>query len=235
MILYDGFISQIKNMNGIEDGKIKPYSVPKIESSEKNTVLFSKDTAFELGGSQKKCVSTLLVSSDIKFENKVTLVGPDISDIKTDSPFAKVLFLEIDDVNEEIAFEKIKELEHFRYRYSVEGFMSRASALSMREQIRVSKNTVKKGVSFFDYGNSVVSRYLEHPLVKSAEILIVTAENFDYGYLTEIAEKIKNTTSALNHILDNVLFDCKSCNLKEICDEVEGMKELHIKQMKNPQ
>ena len=46
-----------------------------------------------------------------------------------------------------------------------------------------------------------------------------------------LAVKIKRTTSALNHILDNV-FDCSTCNLKEICDEVEGMKELHIKKAK---
>ncbi len=108
--------------------------------------------------------------------------------------------------------------------------MTRASALSMREQIRVSKKAVKKGITFADYGSVLLQEYLKNPIVKSAQIIFITQfEKFDE--LLMLADKIKSTTSALNHILDNV-FDCSTCNLKEICDEVEGMKELHIKKAK---
>ena len=40
---------------------------------------------------------------------------------------------------EQDTFNKIKELEALRYHLSVDGFMTRASALNMREQIRISK------------------------------------------------------------------------------------------------
>ena len=50
--------------------------------------------------------------------------------------------------------------------------------------------------------------------------------------LNSVAKKISQTTSALNHIFDNVMFDCSTCNLKEICDEVDGLKELHLKTVK---
>ena len=147
-----------------------------------------------------------------------------------DTAFGKIVFLEIEEIDEETAFDRIKELELIRYNCSPDGFMTRASALSMREQIRVSKKAVKKGITFADYGSVLLQEYLKNPIVKSAQIIFITQfEKFDE--LLMLADKIKSTTSALNHILDNV-FDCSTCNLKEICDEVEGMKELHLKKAK---
>ena len=106
--------------------------------------------------------------------------------------------------------------------------MTRASALNMREQIRVGKNAVKSGASFADYGQKLIDTFLQNEKVKSVEVVFLT--DFDgYKELNSVAEKIKETTSALNHILDNVMFNCSTCNLKPICDEVEGMKELHQK------
>lgn len=229
MQLYDGFISQFGEIMDKNNMRSEAYKPSELKPASKNNVLLLKDTAFELGGSSQKCVSTLAVTSSMHFSNKTYVLGEDIADIKGDSPFAKIVLLEIDDIDEEAAFSKIKELEHIRYQFCPEGFMARASALSMREQIRVSKTAVKQKVSFFDYGNAVMGEYLKNPIVRSVALILITDKNFDYDRLSEISEKIKETTSALNHILDNVLFDCKSCNLKEICDEVEGMKELHMK------
>jgi len=230
MKLYDGYITRIKELcGGFPDIKT-PYGKPKLKCTDKNDVLFLKDTAYELGGSQQKCVSTLAVTDGMKFDNVTRLIGRDIADISSDCPFAKIVLLEIGNIDDDNAFDAIKSLEHLRYRVCPEGFMARASALNMREQIRVSKKTVKKKISFADFGNALIAEYLKMPNVKSVEIILITDPSFDYGALGEVAEKIKETTSALNHIFDNILFDCKNCNLKEICDEVEGMKELHMKQ-----
>ena len=109
--------------------------------------------------------------------------------------------------------------------------MTRASALSMREQLRVSKKAVKSKVSFADLGNALIDEYLKNPIVKSVQVIFIT-EFDDFHALLMLADKIKSTLSALNHILDNVIFDCSTCNLKPICDEVEGMKELHMKKAK---
>jgi hypothetical protein len=35
-------------------------------------------------------------------------------------------------------------------------------------------------------------------------------------------------TSTLTHILEGLPTDCSVCQLKDVCDEVEGMKELHF-------
>ena len=38
----------------------------------------------------------------------------------------------------------------------------------------------------------------------------------------------KDVTGTLTHILEVLPTDCSVCALKDICDEVEGMKELHF-------
>lgn len=230
MRLYNNLINEIKdNLNA------KTLSSNKItlNTSDKNSVIFLSDTAFELGGNNKPCVSSLAVTSDIEFSNSIYLQGPDLNEIKADSPFGKFVFVQVEDFeNEQDTFNKIKELEALRYHLNVDGFMTRASALNMREQIRVSKKAIKSGVSFADYGNTLLQEYLKFDNVKSAEIYFVTDFN-DFEKLNSIAKKISQTTSALNHIFDNVMFDCSTCNLKEICDEVDGLKELHLKKVKS--
>jgi CO dehydrogenase/acetyl-CoA synthase beta subunit len=178
------------------------------------------------------CVSTTAVSSDIEFDNGVYLVGKDLCQIKKDCQFAKVVFIQTEDMqDDDVAFNTIKDLEGMCYRFSLDGFMTRSSALNMREQIRVSKKAIKNKLSFGDYGKALVEEYLKNPAVKSVQIYFVTGI-VDFDILSKNAQKIKETTSALNHILDNILFDCSSCKLKDLCDEVEGMKELHMKNSK---
>jgi hypothetical protein len=36
-------------------------------------------------------------------------------------------------------------------------------------------------------------------------------------------------TDSLNHIYENLKMDCSVCGQKAICDEVEGLKEMHMK------
>ncbi len=227
MVLYNGFINRLNEL--VKEKKELSRSTKNLQDGSKNDIIFGKDTAFELGGSQKPCVSTLAVSSDMHFSNKTYLVGRDLPQITGDSPFGKIVLAEIDEqTDDDTAFNTVKELEQIKYRFYVRDFMTRASALNMREQIRVGKNAVKNGVTFADYGQKLIDAFLQNEKVKSVEVVFIT--DFDgYRELNSVAEKIKDTTSALNHILDNVMFDCSSCNLKPICDEVEGMKELHQK------
>ena len=229
MRLYNNLINEIKS---ILSGANVVLSKNNLNVSNKNSVIFLSDTAYELGGNQKPCVSSLAVSGDMEFSNSVHLLGNDLDKIKTDSPFGKFVFIQIEEYeNEQETFDKIKELEALRYHLSVDGFMTRASALNMREQIRISKKVIKSGVTFGDYGNALLNEYLKFSYVKSAEIYFVTDFD-DFEKLNSVAKKISQTTSALNHIFDNVMFDCSTCNLKEICDEVDGLKELHLKNVK---
>ena len=40
-------------------------------------------------------------------------------------------------------------------------------------------------------------------------------------------------TEAIDHISKNVVMNCSSCSLQKVCNEVEGLKELHFGKAKN--
>ena len=42
------------------------------------------------------------------------------------------------------------------------------------------------------------------------------------------AKKADDITKTLSHILDGLPTDCGHCSLKSVCDEVEGMREMHM-------
>ena len=46
--------------------------------------------------------------------------------------------------------------------------------------------------------------------------------------LKPFAGKVDDITKTLTHILDGLPTDCGHCSMKPICDEVDGMRELHL-------
>ena len=73
----------------------------------------------------------------------------------------------------------------------------------------------------------MIEKFTDLEYIKNSKILQFVKGEID----SAINEQI-NCESSLNHIFDNVMFDCSTCNLKEICDEVDGLKELHLKNVK---
>lgn len=198
----------------------------------KNEVVLLRDTAFELGGSGLSAVGCNLVTSEKIGESGVSIIGRDLCDIKKDCAFARISIIEIDDVaDEQAAYNAIRKIEYVKYHIFPEGYMMRTSSESLREQVRVSKTAIKKGISFEKTGNALIDKYMENSIVRAVRILYITDEGFDFGKIREIAVKSNEITKTLNHALNTINFDCSTCNLKPICDEVEGMRELHFKNL----
>ena len=66
--------------------------------------------------------------------------------------------------------------------------------------------------------------------MKALKLLDIISEN-DKRIIAEMkkdAKKVRDITKTLSKILEGMATDCHSCSLKEICDEVEGLKELHF-------
>jgi len=60
------------------------------------------------------------------------------------------------------------------------------------------------------------------------KIIFITDPSIDYDALKKNAKLADGITSTLTHILEGLPTDCSVCQLKDVCDEVEGMKELHF-------
>ena len=195
-------------------------------------LVLQKDAAYELGASGKGSANYVLYtsSSELVSGDKVLLYGPDLRDIRSDCDFARIVLLRVGvlDGDDETVYRTLKDIEFAKYHIYPEGYMVRMSPESFREQIRVSRKALSSGISFRTIGNSYVREYKKDVNVLNATVIFITDPSFDYKAMRDLAKKSGEVTGTLTHILEGLPTDCSVCSLKDICDEVEGMKELHF-------
>ena len=200
-----------------------------IGSSE---LVLQKDAAYELGAAGKGSANYVLFTSspELVSKDQVLLYGPDLKDIKGDCDFARIVLLRVgvlDDDNDKV-YRILKDIEFAKYHVYPEGYMVRMSPENYREQVRVSKQAIKRGISFRGIGASYIKAYKKDSNVLNATVIFVTAAGFDFKAMKDLAKKSNEATNTLATILEGLPTDCSVCSLKGICDEVEGMKELHF-------
>lgn len=189
-----------------------------------NQVILQRDTAFELDG-----VGFNLVTSD-EVEDGVVVIGSNLNAIASDCRFARISIVQIDGVeDEQKAYNLIKKVEYVKYHHFPDGYMIRTSSRSHKEVVRISKAAIKNGISFQSVGSLLIDKYKENPAVKGVKVIFITNPDAPFDKIEETAQKNSRIAETLNHIMNSVKFDCDTCSLKPVCDEVEGMKELHFK------
>ena len=149
---------------------------------------------------------------------------------ETIDDIARITVLRTEDITkdgEQAAFAIIKGIETKKYGVYPEGYMIRAAAFSNREQARVSRKALDKGLTFEQVGNLFIRQYRRSRFVRAAKVIFITLPQAPYRELDSLAARTDKITGALNHILDDVDMDCRACEWKPVCDEVEGLKEMH--------
>ena len=233
MELFNGIINETLE-------KLNKYPLKNFDYNENNSwqtidsnqIVMKKDTQFELGGSFLPAVnySCVTTKDTYKIQDGVSVIGKDLKEISEDVAFARIVFLETNDLGEgQEPYNNIKQLDMLKYDSILLDYMMRASTIDKREQVRVSKSAIKNGISFEKVGNAYIKMYKSNPLVKSVHIYFITENISEMKELEKLAVKSSEITKALNTVLQGMNFDCSSCGLKTICDEVEGMKEMHFK------
>lgn len=198
-------------------------------------LVLGRDAAFELGGSGKPalhytCVTT---SSDLVDRDQVLLWGPDLRELRADAPYARIALLRVgdiesDDGDDTVAYNAIKDMEFVKYHVFPKGYMLRISTEDNREQVRVSRKALGEGMSFYRVGCDFIRCYRKNPNVLSVKLIFITAPDGPYKALAACGRRSVEITRTLCTILDGLPMDCSACHLKPICDEVEGMRELHF-------
>lgn len=225
MEFFDSLISEVSALVVKLPLKVFPFRSDKAwKDIGYNQVILQRDTAFEISGTG----FNLVTSSET--EDEVIVAGADLPEIKKSCKFARVSVLQIENSeDEQKIYNLIRKTEYVKYHYFPEGYMIRTSSRSHQEAVRVSKLAVKNKITFENVGDLLINKYKEIPGVKGVKVVFITDPDTDFHALEEAAKKSNRITETLNHIMNSVKFDCDSCNLKPICDEVEGMKELHFK------
>lgn len=237
MKLYDSVIAATQAQLDAFKPKVWDYEEkkawPDVGVSE---LVLQRDAAYELGGSGYPAVNYTCVTTDDGQinQNQVLLYGPDLGQLKQDAPYARIALIRtkpLSDDDEE-AYKAIRDMEFVKYHVFPKGYMFRISSGDFREQVRVSKTALRRGISFQSVGFDFIRQYLKDPNILHVKLIFVTEPSAPYKMFQDNAKKASDITKTLTHILDGMATDCSSCNLKPICDEVEGMRELHFKRKK---
>jgi len=236
MKLYNSIIQHTEALLSASTPRIYPYDPAACwKDNGSSELVMLRDAAYELGGSGKPsvnytCVTTTpgMVSGD-----GIYVYGRDLGAIQEDVSFARITLLEVEDLgDDEEAYNAIRNMEFVRYHVFPDGYMVRVSSESNQEQVRLSKKAVRSGISFRSVGNTYIKKYKELPGVRNVRVLFITGSDV-IRELVDNAKKVDAITKTLTHILDGLPTDCGHCSLKPVCDEVEGMRELHMGKKKN--
>ena len=239
MELYDSTIREILGRIEANSPRAWPFEAGKAwPDNGVNELVLTRDAAFELGGGSLPASNCTCVTTDGSLvpEDRITLVGPDLGAIRADSPFARIVLLHVNSISgdDQEAFRTIRDMEFVKYHVFPQGYMMRISPENGREQVRVGKQAVKRGISFRNIGDSFIKKYKENKLIDHVHIIFATGDRALCRELADTGKKVDAITMTLNHIMDGLSTDCSICAFKEVCDEIEGMKEINLKKGSGP-
>lgn len=234
--LYDDIMVSILEMFEryvpIELDSDQPMDWP---NAGKNNMILRSDMAYELGGTTKPLAalgSTIFSErKDLIQKNKSYLIGRDLMEISGENPYARVTFVCVDGERMgtgDKLYDNIRQMENTRYRVNPKGYMLRVSSVQNRECVRVSREAIKQEISFSHVGKVFNEAFLKLPQIEKVMTFFITDPEFDYAGLEKKLKLSEGITVTIDHVFKDLTMDCGSCNLKEICDEVEGLRELHF-------
>ena len=233
MELYNTLIKETRELVDRLPAKVWDYDPAAVwPCNSSSELVLQKDAAFELGASGKGSANFVLFTSNeaLGGRDQVVLCGRDLREIKGDCDFARLVLLRIGvlEDEDEAVYRTLRDIEFAKYHVYPQGYMVRISPESYREQVRVSREAVRRGINFRALGMNYIRAYKQDPNVISATVIFLTDPAADYAALRAMAKKSADVTGTLTHIFEGLPTDCSVCALKDICDEVEGMKELHF-------
>ena len=241
MQLYDNKIKEVYERIGGLGAKRFGFDPSRAwKDSGESELVMLRDAAFELGGDSKPAVNFSCVTSDkaLVAQDEILVIGRDLPQIDSAVPFARLAFILIDDIeiedgNTEPLFRAIQDIDFVKYHVHPKGYMVRTSSENHREQVRISKAAKKAGIDFERIGCDYICNYHKNPNVRAVKLVFITDPGVDYKALARDAKTVHDITLTLSKILEGMPTDCSHCKLKPVCDEVEGMKELHFGQNKH--
>ena len=231
MELYNSTIKEVKALLP-DTAAVRAYDASACwKDKGSSELVLQKDAAYELGAAGRGSANVVLYTSGNEVEkDEVVLIGKDLNEISGDCDFARIVILKIGDIDgdDEVVYRTLKDIEFAKYHVYPEGYMVRISPESYREQVRISKTALSQGISFWKLGNNYVREYRKDPNVLACRVIFITDPNFNYLELVKLAKRSSDITNTLTHILEGLPTDCNTCALQGICEEVDGLKEMHF-------
>ena len=226
MVLFDNEIKELLSLLNNLDLKELDIVDDLIEDVGNNNMIFKSDSAYELGSD--KSLSFELSTSDIDIKDKLYLCGNDLNRIDADTDFIRITLLNVrdDKLSGNGLYDRLEQIKLVKYKVSPKGYMLRTS-VGNKERVRVSKDLKENG-NFSLIGSAYLKEYKKLSYVNNVTIIFIVGKCILYDDLLRLANKKKEISDALDHILKGmVVNDCDACSVKDLCDEVQELREIH--------
>lgn len=233
--IYDEEIAAIKEyirQYGQESIKELPTDKHWEVTSNEGLVL-RNEMAYELGGKTLPAVGLTACTTTKGCVDKdgIYLIGSDLPDISKDTAYARITFIRLKECvaasSPQELYGILRAVDYVRYHNYPKGYMTRISAIKEREPVRVAKEALAEGMTFSHIGSELIRAYKQRKEVAAVQIYFITDENADYEKLKSTAERIEQITDSMNHIFNGLIMDCSTCGSRELCDEIDGLRQLH--------
>lgn len=234
MDLYDGEIQKLKCM--LESCGVKKLPLQKEwEMSDKENLILKSEMAYELGGGSNAAVSAIAFTQNEELvpEDAVYLLGDDLCEIKNDISYARITVIRLNreyikNHDDNALYASMRATDYVRYHAFPIGYMMRISSVREREPVRVSREAVSQGINFAAVGQGLISAYRKRPEVEAVNMFFVTEPKIDFTFLKNEAHRCEQITDSLNHIFNGLTMDCSTCSSRELCDEIDGLRQIHM-------
>lgn len=239
MKLYDEIIQKTEWLLEAGENRELPLKESSWPTVSDRSMILRREMAYELGGDRLPALGCTLVTANPKLVSGdgIRLLGRDLPKIREDVPYARVALVRVreETLGEgQALYQAIRALEFTRYHFYPEGFMMRISSSRQRESVRVGREALARGLDFTEVGNQMRKAFHEKPSVEAVKLWYVTEKEFDFSRLEQYVREAEQITKTIDHMQKSVIMDCRACGLKEVCDEVEGLRELHFQEVKDP-
>ena len=237
MILYDSMMERLRELLAGSEPRVYAYDEAKSwpEHSEYQ-MIFQKDVQFELGGGGKASANLTCVTTTPEFfqGDRILVYGPELGEITGPVSYARICEVLVSGEAAEAGedtdrlYKLVQDVDFVKYHVFPKGFMLRTSGQSGREQVRVSKVAWQEGISFEGIGNAFLSHYKKLENVLAVHVIFITAQDVDFAQLQKEAKLAAEVRNSLSMMQKGLPTECGSCSIREICNEVEGLRELHF-------
>ncbi len=234
MKLYDDIIHRwltlLQDKEKTVYSNLSDYNWPATDSHE---MILKSEMAYELGEGTYYGIGSTVITTNDDFVNQdeVIVYGKDITDLDKPTNYARLSIVKVD--AEDLAegnelYNFVKKIDFVRYHLNPKGFMMRFSYANNKESARVAKQAKKDGIRFVHVGKQMIDQFHLNSRIKAVKVIFITLDDLDYLVLEKGARAAENITKTIDHILKNIQMDCHVCSLQKVCEEVEGMKQLHF-------
>ena len=221
--------TQGRDVRLLDSGK-GSQRVPDFLSKEKATIVLNEDTWLELGNPNTNSTAPVLVTErlDLVNDGAITLIGPDIPDARGSLPFAQILLIGSNQLQDE----DYRKINSFQYELELEGYMIKAVPSSLTLWSRVSKDSAGRGFSFEILGQAIIDSYKRRFNIPLLELVFVTSSEEDVEDLEDLRHKVTRILSAMNKMTQETSIDCSSCEYLDVCGDIRQLGALREKLMK---